>query len=346
MILQITNLFLILGIGSASYYFVKKVLLNKIKKDAHQRFSSDNLGVPIGGFVIFSFIFIFNFYESSSELVILFLIFFLGLMSDIKIFNSPKYRFISQAILIFIFIYFSDYKIASTKILFFDIYLNNYYINIFFTTYCLLILLNGSNFIDGLNSLTLSYFLLVLIFILLISHDINLIYDYYIIVNLVFIISVCIILNFFNIIFLGDNGAYLIGLFIGLFLIKIHQLNSNISPYFIILLLWYPCFENLFSIVRKKLFKFSIINPDNSHLHHLLFLYLREKFKKRDKIISNNITSISIVTYNFAIFLLGYKYYYNTKFMVLLIIVNILVYIFIYLKLLKFFENKKSINSD
>ena len=196
MILQITNLFLILGIGSASYYFVKKVLLNKIKKDAHQRFSSDNLGVPIGGFVIFSFIFIFNFYESSSELVILFLIFFLGLMSDIKIFNSPKYRFISQAILIFIFIYFSDYKIASTKILFFDIYLNNYYINIFFTTYCLLILLNGSNFIDGLNSLTLSYFLLVLIFILLISHDINLIYDYYIIVNLVFIISVCIILNF------------------------------------------------------------------------------------------------------------------------------------------------------
>ena len=84
MILQITNLFLILGIGSASYYFVKKVLLNKIKKDAHQRFSSDNLGVPIGGFVIFSFIFIFNFYESSSELVILFLIFFLGLMSDIK----------------------------------------------------------------------------------------------------------------------------------------------------------------------------------------------------------------------------------------------------------------------
>ena len=152
--------------------------------------------------------------------------------------------------------------------------------------------------------------------------------------------------KFFNIIFLGDNGAYLIGLFIGLFLIKIHQLNSNISPYFIILLLWYPCFENLFSIVRKKLFKFSIINPDNSHLHHLLFLYLREKFKKRDKIISNNITSISIVTYNFAIFLLGYKYYYNTKFMVLLIIVNILVYIFIYLKLLKFFENKKSINSD
>ena len=59
-------------------------------------------------------------------------------------------------------------------------------------------------------------------------------------------------------------------------MIKFHQNYSNISPYYIILLLWYPCFENLFSIIRKFGLNRSPIYPDNNHFHQLTFFILRK----------------------------------------------------------------------
>ena len=78
---------------------------------------------------------------------------------------------------------------------------------------------------------------------------------------------------------MGDSGSYALGLMCGYFLIKIYELNQEISPYFIILLLWYPCFENLFSIIRKFSFRKSPINADNNHLHQLVYFYLKKKRK-------------------------------------------------------------------
>ena len=45
---------------------------------------------------------------------------------------------------------------------------------------------------------------------------------------------------------------------------------------FLLYSLWYPCFENLFSIIRKFNFKKSPISPDNKHLHQLLFIFLKK----------------------------------------------------------------------
>ena len=76
---------------------------------------------------------------------------------------------------------------------------------------------------------------------------------------------------------MGDSGAYSIGFLIGFLLIEIYNLNPEISPFFIITLIWYPCFENLFSILRKFRFKSSPLRPDSRHLHQLVFFYLKEK---------------------------------------------------------------------
>ena len=54
----------------------------------------------------------------------------------------------------------------SSRVVFFDNILKNYYFNLLFTVFCLLILINGSNFIDGLNSLLISY-LAIVIYILI-----------------------------------------------------------------------------------------------------------------------------------------------------------------------------------
>ena len=97
------------------------------------------------------------------------------------------------------------------------------------------------------------------------------------IIFLLYAFLVVLIFNLFNQFFIGDSGAYSLSLFIGFLLIKIYSLNLGMSPYFIILLLWYPCFENLFSIIRKAVANKSILNPDNQHLHQYIFVFLKKK---------------------------------------------------------------------
>ena len=45
-----------------------------------------------------------------------------------------------------------------------DIILKNFYFKFIFSIFCILILINGSNFIDGLNGLLIGYFLIVIYF--------------------------------------------------------------------------------------------------------------------------------------------------------------------------------------
>jgi uncharacterized membrane protein len=65
--------------------------------------------------------------------------------------------------------------------------------------------------------------------------------------------------------------------------------------------------------------------PDNLHLHHLLFIYFAKKIG--DKKIANSLTGIVINFYNFLIFLLGASLYNKTTFLFLLVIINIFTYI-------------------
>jgi len=121
----------------------------------------------------------------------------------------------------------------------------------------------------------------------------------------------------------------------GSILISIYVENSNISSFFIILLLWYPCFENLFSIIRKNWQKKSPMEPDNNHLHQLMYHYIRKKFKLESKLLPNNVTSILIISYNLAIFYIASLNITDTKYQISIIIFNIIVYLFLYKKFKK-----------
>ena len=127
-------------------------------------------------------------------------------------------------------------------------------------------MINGSNFIDGLNTLSLGYYFLIICSLHFLNFDLT--FDS---VILIYILLTLLILNLFNKLYLGDNGSYLLGFLFAYLLIKLHVTNNIISPYFIILLLWYPAMEILFSIIRKKLKNKSPMLPDNEHLHQLVF---------------------------------------------------------------------------
>ena len=100
----------------------------------------------------------------------------------------------------------------------------------------MLILINGSNFIDGLNGLLLGYIFLVM-YTLHVNNLFDLIYltnnlQFFLLVSLIYLL----ILNFFNFFYLGDSGSYLAGFLIGYLLIDIYNISENLSPYFIIVL--------------------------------------------------------------------------------------------------------------
>ena len=87
--------------------------------------------------------------------------------------------------------------------------------------------MNGTNFIDGLNGLVLTYYLIVisLLFNLDLLNGINISDP-----NAVFLLLITRIdyFNLFNQFYLGDSGAYLLGLLMGYILIKMHEANPNI----------------------------------------------------------------------------------------------------------------------
>jgi len=150
-----------------------------------------------------------------------------------------------------------------------------------------------------------------------------------------FIVTFLFLLNIFNFLYLGDSGSYLIGFLFGYFLLQINETNPLVSPYFIALLFWYPAFENLFSIIRKKIIKLDPLDADNLHLHQLLFHYLKRRKNKFIKKFSNLISSLIINTFNFSIFLISLSHFSHTKTLLFLIILNVTVYLFIYFLLKK-----------
>ncbi len=340
MTIDFYKLVLLFLISNLVYFFNLKFLRSTDQKIyIHQKYSSDFLGNPMGGYVIFFFLILFKLYLDYLELFFLFIIFFLGIMSDIKIFNSPIKRLFFQIFVILTFISFSEIGITSTRIDFIDYLLMNKMINVLFTTFCILIVINGSNFIDGLNGLVTGYYLIIITLLLNYELNLDLYFQSNLLVNFVIVLIILLLLNFLNKVFLGDNGSYLIGFFFSIYLIKVHQVNSSISPYFIILLLWYPCFENLFSIIRKKITKVSATNPDNSHLHQLFFQFILKKYKVKNKLTANNLTSLIINTYHLLIFYAGFQSINLTNVQLYLLGINLTVYICLYIFLNKFNEN-------
>lgn len=141
--------------------------------------------------------------------------------------------------------------------------------------------------------------------------------------------------NILNKLYLGDSGVYAISMFFGLVILDYHNKFSLISPYFFILILWYPCFENLFSIIRKFKLKRSPINPDTNHLHQLLFYFFKKKNKLSD-LTNNNLSSFSILLFNLFVFMFALNDIYSTKLQIAGIFISVLIYVIIYLYLFKF----------
>jgi len=314
---------------------IKKKILISETGDIHQKFSSKSMVPLTGGFFIF--LGYLNFLDEKifSFILFTFLVLILGIFSDLKIIKSASKKFLLQILLILSYIIFNDVQINDTRIIFLDNILKNDYINYLFVAFCILIIINGSNFIDGMNTLCIGYYLLIssIIFYLQLS-EIIVIKDISIFYILILLLTVF-LLNLANQLYLGDSGSYLLGFSFAIFLISIYNWNQHISPFFIVLLLWYPSYENLFSIIRKNILKRSPMYPDVKHTHQLIFFYIKNKYDL-DIFLANVLTGQIINFYNLTVFLISLNFINNSKIQILLILFSIMVYTATYYKFFKY----------
>lgn len=160
-------------------------------------------------------------------------------------------------------------------------FINNSFYALIFFTIVLSGYVNGVNLIDGSNGIsavTIMASLSSICFLSYIQHDLLLLQA-----SLLFVFFI-LIFAFFNYpwgkIFLGDSGAYFLGLMSGYLTIVFFARHPDIPTWGAVLILFYPSFEMIFSVIRKLKNKKNPLYPDEDHLHLKLFYLIRYSIKR------------------------------------------------------------------
>lgn len=132
---------------------------------------------------------------------------------------------------------------------------------------------NAYNIIDGYNGLASVVAVIVLLGITYVAKQVGDAQISMISLAMVGAITGFLVWNFpRGLIFLGDGGAYLIGFMIAELSVLLVVRNPEVSPWFPLLLSFYPIFETIFSMYRKKIKRrMSPGMPDGLHLHMLIY---------------------------------------------------------------------------
>ena len=69
---------------------------------------------------------------------------------------------------------------------------------------------------------------------------------------------------------MGDGGAYTLGFLLAACLITLHHRHPEISPWAILLVIFWPIADIAHSIVRRRLSGKRPDRPDMMHMHHVV----------------------------------------------------------------------------
>ena len=311
--------YLLIFLFLLNFIFIKnKIFLENPNKKHKKLINNINLPISGGIFILISFLVMADF--SAQYNLIFFLVFLIGLFSDLEMLESPKLRLLLQIIVVVLYVVSSNNLITDIRIEKINFILSDYKsLSIFFTIFCFVVLINGTNFMDGVNSFVGIYYLFIMIIVTFFLKDLD--YNFNNMEFLITVLLVFIIFNLFGKTILGDGGAYFVSFITGAFLISLSKNNILISPYFVVLLLWYPAYENLFSIIRKNILKIDPLKPDNNHLHQLIYFHLK-KFSSY----ANTQTGLILSIFNLIIFLLAVNFYSETEILISIIVFNVFFY--------------------
>lgn len=291
--------------------------------------------IPLSGGIFIFFCIILNkivsdeYFITPNLLICFLLILILGIFSDIRKNFSPKLRIIYQLlIIIFLVTINQELLVDRTNIDFFDNLIQNKYAKIIFTVFCIITLLNGFNFMDGVNGLVTGYKLSILVVMSFISHKL---FGLFYLNEIILVFLIFFIFNIFGKSFLGDNGVYLSSILFSFIIINFINSNKIVSPILAISLFWYPAIENLFTILRRLSKKKMTYLPDKLHLHSLIY----KKINFTPNINKNSLTGLIINLALIPNFVASYFFFDNSFYLGILVLIYIIIYILSYKLLIK-----------
>lgn len=259
----------------------------------------------LGGFILFFLLIFFSFFlfgngDLQKILLCLIPMMFTSIKEDMFYNAHFITRLLGLIISVFSLMVFTGINFPIVNHLYFISDLFQYTtFNIIFFSICLVALANGCNFIDGMNGLLSFYLFGALMSCFHLSYFVGDINNGKLILFYGLLILCFISVNYpWGKIFLGDSGAYLLGILIGIWVINFFGNNELISSWNAVLIFFYPVAEVIYSFIRKILQKKSPFRPDREHLHLKIYAILNVALKNSK--LSNNLTSIFL-----AIFWLG-----------------------------------------
>ena len=143
---------------------------------------------------------------------------------------------------------------------------------ILFTLFAISGVTNAINIIDGVNGLASGFVLLSTLMIAWVASQVG---DSHVVCLALGVAGATLGFVGWNWpkakLFLGDGGAYLLGIILAELSLLLVTRNPSVSPWLPVLLLAYPIYETVYSIYRRRwVSKCAISAPDVAHLHHMI----------------------------------------------------------------------------
>ena len=198
-------------------------------------------------------------------------VFLMGLSEDLHYTIKPKIRLVIASVSASTFIWVQGSLIQSVGVPILDEALSLTIVSILFTIFCLVALTNALNCIDGINGLASGKTMIVAGAIWMFSMSYN---EPDLAVLSLAIFTSTLGLFMLNYpqgrIFMGDAGAYTLGFLLAACLITLHHRHPEISPWAILLVIFWPIADIAHSIVRRRLSGKRPDRPDMMHMHHVV----------------------------------------------------------------------------
>lgn len=227
------------------------------------------------------------------------LLFFVGLAEDLGFHVQPRLRLLAAIVASLLVIAFLGVWLPRTGIPGLEDAVDHWAIGIPLTLFVTAALANGFNFIDGVNGLAS----LTAIVAALAMSQIAGATGYEAMVVLATMLAAA-LLGFFLLnypwgrIFLGDAGAYTVGFVLAWFGISIMLNAPEVSPWAILLTVYWPFADTSLAILRRVRRKTTVSSADRLHVHQMVMRALEICWvgrKRRN--ISNPLTTLVLAPF-------------------------------------------------
>lgn len=344
---QVYQIFILFfGVFLISYAFlpiIRKIIISlKIKNDVIFRSSHQGYIPNFGGIVFFVSYFLVLFLlpefrvntNSISLLAAMSIIFMTGFLDDL-IGLSPKLKLLGQTISSAAVLFDPQFTVNSLHG-FLGIYEFPFFYGATCTIFCLVLLINAFNLIDGIDGLTAITGIVISLFYSVIFFKTSQYLFFALCITNIAMLLAFLRFNFsrHNKIFMGDTGSLLLGLVLGILTLKIMSLDlvsmntfgftRQKVPLLLISILFIPILDTSRVVIIRYLNGKSIYKADRNHLHHIL---IDHGFSHRS--VSLGIGLFNILTALFMFFIVKYLSFITS--FIILIVIFLLSSVFLFL---------------